>query len=522
MVLSLSLSPRLGLAAETSSQNEKMVFRYHLQTEPRSIDPALLNSTDANYFFGNLFRGLYSVDQRGRLVPELAKDCSWKSPLELVCKLDPKFQWSDGSPVTAQQFVQSWLRLLKPGAKSLGVELLKSVENAMPSFRGEVESKSVGMHAVSESELRLRFSEADPEFLYKSASPILAPLSSEKDLRSFSEDNFSSILSNGPYQIKDWKKGKRALLTSNLKYIKDQGPRPDVEILFLEDDEAALNLYLSGELSFLRRLPTHYIPKFKGGVDFYQVPVARFDYVGFGPALKDLPLVRKALSLALKYPELKDMFDALGMPGCPSLPARLYTGSPCVRYDLNEAKKAWKQAIKERPEVSKLKLQFLFSKQGGDDIKRMAEWAQAQWLKVLNLRVELRQMESATYISDLKLKTPAIFRKGIGLESPTCLSALRTFSRSSSDNLIRFANDSYQTNLDQMIKETSAERLRNLCQNGIKLLLEENAIIPQGEIHFTVLAKDTFSGWTLNELNQFDISHLRAKSANANGKSIEK
>src|SRR5690606_5963370 len=105
---------------------------------------------------------------------------------------------------------------------------------------------------------------------------------------------------SGPYKVKDLSRGKRVLLQSNPHfYLK--GKRPDVEFLAVPDDDTALRMYETGALHLLRRLTADAISTYVKRPDFMFVPMLRFDYVGFGPQLKNQKEVRRALSLSVDY-----------------------------------------------------------------------------------------------------------------------------------------------------------------------------------------------------------------------------
>jgi oligopeptide transport system substrate-binding protein len=295
-------------------------------------------------------------------------------------------------------------------------------------------------------------------------------------------------------------------LESNLHYKKgDAKARPPVEILFVDDDETALNLYEQGQLTFLRRLPTTMIPKMKSRPDFIQVPIARFDYLGIGPQFENEPDLREALAYSLDFNELARIYDALGIPGCPSLPRHLMEAEPCIKFDLPRAKAALAKASSDD---KKKRYSLGFSKLGGDDIKKGAEWEQAQWKKNLGLTFDLDSAEQGVYLARLKSNPPSVFRKGIGLERPTCLAALETFAEGGSENYVNFHDAKYEKIVAELTSAKSEKQRRKLCSQGIQILLDSHKILPLGRIHFTLLARPEFKGWSLNEMNQLDLARL--------------
>ena len=100
----------------------------------------------------------------------------------------------------------------------------------------------------------------------------------------------------------------------------------------------AYRLYLGHQLDFLRRVPSNLITHLKNRKDFYQIPMARFDYLGFGQELMKDHELRQALIHSIDYKTLKNLLKALGRPGCPSLPSDWMDQVPCYEFDPKKAK----------------------------------------------------------------------------------------------------------------------------------------------------------------------------------------
>jgi oligopeptide transport system substrate-binding protein len=496
----------LGVTSHSETSPGQKVFRFHVPVEPLSLDPVFVQSSEASYFLNNVMRGLYSYDNKTGLVKEGAKSCQFKTKLKLECDLATEQVWTDGSKILAEDYVRAFRRLIGSKSKSAAVELLKNIKNAKSIHGGRAVAETLGVHASTPSHLIFEFEKPDPEFLYKLTSSVLVPVKSETFP---TRERSAEALTNGPYKVVSWSPGRRVRLEPNLKYKRGNPLRPTVEILFVDDDDTAYNLYEQGELTFLRRLPTTMIPTAKKRPDFIQIPVARFDYLGFGPELDQQPALREALAYSLDFKELARIYDARGTPGCPSMPRSLMDDEPCIKFDLTRAKAAFG---KVPADVRSKRFALGFSTMGGDDIKKGAEWEQAQWKKNLGLQVDLESNEQGVYLAKLRERPPAVFRKGIALERPTCLAALETFAKDGSENFIHFESEAYEKIIAQLTASTTNEKAsksrKKLCSEGVKILLASNRLLPLGRIHFTLLARPEFKGWSLNEMNQLDLARL--------------
>ncbi len=514
-------------ASQSAPPDEPAVFRFHMASEPSSFNPAQFGTTEASYFFNAVYEGLFRYQTGRGLISAGATKCVFKNPLLLICDLNPNARWSDGSKIVAADYVRAFHNLLGPGAKAPGAEALRNIKGAQASFAGHRAVTEIGVRAPDPLRLEFTFATPDPDFLFKTTSPLLAPIKST----SFPDRaQAPSLVVNGPYMIERWEIGKKIRLKPNPYYAtstraknKKQGTgfnppfnllsnppssvaKPPVEILFVDEDETALSLYDQGILTFLRRLPTSLIEKYQTRPDFLQVQIARFDYIGFGSALKDQPQLRRALSHALDFKELQRVLRSQGLPGCPALPDTYFKEVPCLSFDLQVARVA---LSKVPTEVQKRRWTLEFSKLGGDDNKKTAEWMQAQWKKNLDITIDLQQVEQSGFLHHLRENPPPLFRKGVGLERPTCLAALETFAPDGTENFLRISSPQFSKILQQLGHAESEAEKKRLCTKGTRFLIDENYLIPLGQIRFSFLVQTRFKGWHLNELNQLDLTDLR-------------
>ncbi len=497
----------LGCLSPASGEVQKPVFRFSLSTEPSHFDPARITSSESNYFIVNLLRGLYVLDGKGEVKPEIADSCKERTPLKFECVIRKNAKWSDGKEITAEDFVKSWGRLLQPGAKGVGVNILANVKYAFEIHKGLRPMADLGVKAKSKRQLEILLNTSDSDFLAKLAHPALSVVRSEFSY-SRSEESRSTPVS-GPYKISDWSKSNRIRLESNAHFDSIRPglhqARPGVEVLIVDDDETAFNLYREGTLTFLRRLPSHYLKDWSKSNELHQIPVVRFDYIGFGPALHDQPDLRKALALSLNYQELKVLYSALGIPGCPGISPDWMNQVPCHKFDLEKAKSHFARVS---PELKNTVLKFQFSKLGGDDIQKGMEWAQAQWKKNLGFNVTLQPVEQSVFVAGLKSDPPPIFRKGVGLDRASCLAATEIFTVGDGENYIRLDSQLYHSKVRLLATSRTNSSRREYCTELVQILINDALIVPLGRIHFSLLSKPTFAGWTLTPLNQLDLSHL--------------
>lgn len=453
------------------------------------MDPHRQRSSSASYALHNLYRNIFINDDEKGLSLDLGESCRRDSQKNLICVMKKDLKWSDGSPLTAGDFLQSYQKILTPTMAAPRADLLFSIKNAQAIYSGKMPMSALGIKAVDKRTLKFEFQSVDSEFEYNLAGFLTAP---SKEASVFS----------GPYKLKEWQKGRKILLEGNDFYPQKNAQRPPVEFLFIEEDSVALQLYEKNELQFLRRLPTLFIPTFKKRPDFVWQPVIRMDYIGFGPELKDKEDLRKAFTYSLNFIELQKIFSSEGRPGCLGLPDSWFpTKAPCQDFDLK----------KVPPVTSTQTFTMIFSALGGEDHKRATEWLQDQWKKHAGLKTQLEVKENKVYLQQLQNSPPALFRKGVAPDRPTCLAALQTFGPMSTENFLRLKSSAYDKILDSLAKAKTPSEQKKWCLSGAEYLLKNHLMIPLGAIHFAMLAKTDFIGWKLNQLNQLDLSMLQSR-----------
>lgn len=497
--ISLVITSLLTLPVLSSAETQ--VFKFFLTMPPATLNPAQFYGTETTYLISNLFRGLYRVDANKGLIPEGAEKCTWTKN-KLKCTLNQKVKWSDGVTVKAEDYERAFKFLINPESKAQEIAHLLKLKNAKEILEGKLKPDHLGVKATSEYELVFDFEVKDPEFLERLTANVLVPWRTLPDIKKATE-----TLTNGPYKLKILN-NKKAYLVKNEFYPFGNPDRPEVEIYYVEESSTGQNLFDLGKIDLVHQLNPAFIIKYQDK-DLFNVLFSRFDYIGFGPELQKNIHLRKALALSLDYAELKKILFASGAPGCPSLTDKYIAKRQCYEFNAEEAKKELK---KVPPELLKNKLTIKFSRASGETLQRAIEWYQNQWKKNLGLDVSIEMIEQGMYLQDLKTNPPDLYRKGVVLDRPTCLSALETFQKDNVDNFIKFSNKKYEAILKKLEISESEPEKRKLCSEGIKILMDEYRIIPQGVLHFTMLKSDRFDGIEFNELNQLNLSNLKAKT----------
>lgn len=480
-ILSFVNSGAFGQSPKNSAPAVSTVFRLSQTDLPKSLDPHRSRSSSGNFLIQQLYRNFYTYDDQKSYVPELGEACV-KLKLKWTCTIKKELTWSDGSAITAQDFVLSFRRIIT--LPSPRADLLFNIENARDVYDQKKRPEQLGVKALDSRTFEITWTSISPDNDLILMSPLFAPVPKGE----YKKDVFS-----GPYQLSD-QNNQRLRLSPNRLYYK-KNSRPPVEFQIFEEN-LAVKAYEKNQLEFLRRVPTAQIPQAEKQPDFHWYSVLRLDSIAFGPELQAKPDLRKSLTESLNYSELQELFHSPGKVGCPGLAAAM-ADEIC-----------YTTAKKIKPLKKPESLVFSYSTSGGDDHRRLGEWLQSQWQKHLGLQLSLQPLENKIFQDLVDTKPPALFRRGLNLENPTCFNALKVFTSDHPDNFIHFKNRTYDELVHDKLAFATEKSAKKICTQALKILMDAHVMIPTGRIHFAIRVSPQWRGWKMNQLNHLDLSEL--------------
>ncbi|MCP3032177.1 peptide ABC transporter substrate-binding protein [Halobacillus sp. A1] len=353
-----------GDGSDSSAEQEITVSA---KSEISSMDPSLITDTVAFQWAGETLEGLYRLDEEGNLSPGIAEDSSVSEDGETwTFNLREDAEWSNGDPVTADDFVYAWQRAVNPDTGSeYGPYFLGGViENAQAIADGEAELDELGATAVDDHTLEVNLEQPVPYFESMTVFGTFMPLN-----ESFVEehgDDFGTeaeyTLSNGPFEMTSWDHSEGWTVEKNDTYWDADAVQLDaVNAQIIKEISTGVNLYESGELD-QTELNAEFVDEYSTTEDFN---VAEKPYLYFfkfnqeaNEALANVD-ARKAISMAIDRQGLVDVILNDG-----SVPAEGYVPSnfvnmpdseedfrdaqgPLVEHNVEQAQEHWNAALEE-------------------------------------------------------------------------------------------------------------------------------------------------------------------------------
>lgn len=352
-------------------------------------------TTDKNTFTmaQHLFEGLYRFDDDSATVPALAKDVKISDDgRKYHFTLREGIKWSNGEPITAQDFVYSWKKLVTPATIGPNAYLLDSVKNSFEIRNGEKSVDELGISAPNDKEFIVELKQAQPSFLAVVSIAWLAP-QNQKFVEAQGKDyalDSEHLIYSGPFTLANWDATSDTwTLKKNPEYYDaDQVKLEEVAVSTIKEDNTGINLYQANELDLVR-INGQYVQQYQDDPGYVSHPDVANYFLDFnkkeGTPLANVHL-RKAIGQAIDKEALtQSVLNDGSKPLNGLIPSKLYANPETDEdfraysgeYLKNDVKKAQAEWTKAQADVGKkVKLSLLAA--DTDQGKRIAEYVQSQ------------------------------------------------------------------------------------------------------------------------------------------------
>ena len=291
-------------STEVAASTGEKILSVQVGPDPETIDPALNSAVDGGNMLLHAFECLLAVDQDGKLIPGQAE--SWETSedgLTWTFHLRDGLKWSDGSDLTANDFVYSWKRVCDPMVAAPYAEtVLSMVAGYEEAIAGDLDALQVV--AADDQTLVVTLNAPCSYFGSLAAFATLSPVQqatveANGDAWATAAETY---ISNGPFYVSEWVPGSHILMSKNPYYWNADAIKLDgIKWNLIEDANAAYSAYQTGEVLMIKDVPTEEIPSLTGSSDFYVDPIIGTYYLSLNIDREPFndAKVRKALSLAI-------------------------------------------------------------------------------------------------------------------------------------------------------------------------------------------------------------------------------
>ena len=291
-------------STEAGSTTGEKILKVQVGPDPETVDPALNSAVDGGNMILHAFEGLLTLDENGQLKEGQAE--SWETSedgLTWTFHLRDGLKWSDGTDLTAEDFVYSWQRVCDPNVAAPYAEtVLGMVKGYDEAVAGDITKLDV--QAPDEKTVVVNLAHPCSYFgdlaAFATLNPVQkATVEANGDAWATSADTY---ISNGPFMMTEWVPGSHITFSKNPNYWNAEAIKLDkLEFELIEDSNAAYSAYTSGEVDMIKDVPTEEIPSLQGNEEFHVDPIIGTYYVSLNLQKEYFQdaRVRKALSLAI-------------------------------------------------------------------------------------------------------------------------------------------------------------------------------------------------------------------------------
>lgn len=455
-----------------------------LGPEPDSLHIHQAQGLAAVNLLRDIREGLVTYDEQGELIAGQAE--SWQvldDGTRYRFTLRPSAQWSNGDPVTADDFVRAWRRAFTPETAAATAGLLKDVRNADRILSGELGVDSLGIEAVEPGTVDIVLNEPAPWIIEILAHPVSFPLHSE------AQDNPLEAPVNGAFTIVEWTPRASIKLRRNPRFHAAAAVNVEtIEYFPIEEAAAELSRYRSGELDITETIPAGRFAWLRENLtdDLRVHPYLGTFWLGFNfhhPALGFSSDLRTALSLAINREILvRTVIGAGELPGWSIVPPGISGYEPAVMpQSLLSQKEREAEAVRlfERSGFGRHEPLLLELRYNTSSLhRRVAVAVSAMWKQVLGVNTQLVNEEWKVFVNNRRMGiVTEVFRGGWIADYADPASFLDLFLSDNTLNNTFYSDKNFEILMKSAAISEGASRMV-LLHKAEKKLMKDMPVIP--------------------------------------------
>ncbi len=476
----------------TGERHSEQYLRRGNGSEIQTLDPHKAEGVPSSNVHRDLYEGLTLEAPDGSIIPGGAE--SWEisdDGLIYTFKIRKNGKWSDGTPVTAQDFAYGLQRSVNPATGSKYSQILAPIKNAEEIIAGTKPVESLGAEVIDDYTLKITLNGPTPYFLgllnHASTYPMPVGFAADGDENMF---RAGKLISNGAFRLTEWVVQSHLDVERNPYYWDNENNAIDkVRFFPIEDQSTELKRYRAGELDMTYDMPFEQFKWVKENLydEFIVAPYLGIYYYGFNltkPPFKDNLELRRALSLAVDRNILTEKVLGTGhIPFYSWVPEGVlnYSNARPPEATMSKAEREalaielFEQAGYSKEEPLEIEIRYNTS----ENHKKIAIAIAAMWSQVLGVKAELVNEEWKVFLENRKQKqVTQVFRAGWIGDYADPFSFLELMHSSHGINDPGYNNPVYDDLLSQISAEGNPDKRRQLMEQAEAEFLKDYAVMP--------------------------------------------
>ena len=529
-------------AADTTASADGYNLAVCLASEPMTIDPALNSAVDGAIMANHMFEGLVKWVDNGNGEAELAPGQaeSWEKTVNddgtvtYAIKMRDGIKWSDGKDVTAGDFEYSWKRLADPATAADYCYMIDMVQGYAEVADGSADKDTLGIKAVDDKNLEITLSYDCPYFEEIMAFPATFPV--RQDIVEGNEEwtySPETYIGNGAYKMVEWSHNAYILTEKSETYYDYEKLGPDtIKYTLLDDNNAMLAAFNSGELNFIMNFPTDEMANYLASGQITVAPYIGTYYVCFNTEdeVFSNPLVRQAFSLVIDRNYIVENVSQSGeVPATGYVPSGVYDAEGANGDDFRTVGGEYYSVSADDYQANCDKARELLAEAGypngegfpaveymyntDDRHKAIAEALQNMWQTELGVTVNLSNQDWNVFLKSRKDGDFQIARNGWIADYNDPCSFLDMWYTGGGNNDAQYSNPEYDALIDAA-KATSdqTERMAAFHKAEDLLIGQDSVLAPIYFYTNPYMLSDNISGMYYTPLGYFFFGYTQQNS----------
>ena len=489
------------------------VFHRGNVADPGSLDPTYFQSEAEQNILEDLMIGLMASDPAAKAIPGMATDWTTSDDgLTWTFKLREAL-WSDGVPVTAEDFVFAWRRLVDPKIAASYAYFIYSIKNAKLVNSGKLPLTALGVAAPDPHTFVITLEHPAPYLLEMLTHMALYPLPRhvvEAKGRSWAQAG--NYVSNGPFTFAEWVPNDHITLLKNPRFFDADNVKLDKVIFYPTDDyAAALKQFRAGALDVQLRLDTQQIDWIRSNMPetIHPIPILAVDMVVVNhgrPPFGDIR-VRAAINQILNREAITDKIIRTGdLPAYNIVPPTTANFPGGNSLDLKSIpypqRLANAQSLMRQAGFGpgkRLSTTFMIRSTAAGNYRAVAAAIQ-QMLALIYIDVAIIPNDFPIFINDTQLHNFDICWPGWTADFNDAETFLALFQTGGGDNWGQYSNPAFDALLAAEQKEKGLEARGRILADAEAFLLKDHAVMPLFFWAAPDMARPYVKGWVPNPI----------------------
>jgi oligopeptide transport system substrate-binding protein len=494
--------------------------------EPDSLDPAIIVSQPDMRIVRGMFEGLARLDPKtGEAIPGLAEKWDISPDGKIYTfHLRPNLVWSTGEPITADDVVYSWMRVLNPMTGSDYASSLFDIKNAEDFSNGKIKDASqVGIRALDKQTVQIELNGPRPFFIDICTFPVTFTVP-RQTIEKYGDRWIMAkpLPSSGPFELDYWRLSDRVRLKKNPRYWNAANTQSEIiDLLPISSPNTAFNLYTSGAVDVVwdkDSVPQELLDILLKRPDFHSFSFLGTYFIRINVNQKPFndPRVRRALALAVD----KQLIVKKIMRGNEPVATHFvpdgtagYVSPPGMEYNPEEAKKLLAEAgYPDGKGFPRFEYTFDASSSGAAQThENIAVELQRMWHDTLGIQMDLRQVETKVFWSMQSHLDYQLSRASWVGDYNDANTFLEMFKSDDLNNRTGWKSQDYDGLIDKANSQTDLKAREKIFQKAETMLVNDNAPIIPLFFYVGVMYYDTnkIQGIYPNVVDDHPLEYIR-------------